>query len=37
MKEIDHMKRLMTMPKEDLMQEFEQYKKIINKENSKQR
>ena len=36
MKEIDHMKRLMTMPKEDLMQEFEQYKKIINKENSKQ-
>ncbi|WP_157785338.1 hypothetical protein, partial [Snodgrassella alvi] len=25
MKEIDHMKRLMTMPKEDLMQEFEQY------------
>lgn len=37
MKEIDHMKRLMTMPKEDLMQEFEQYKKIINKETSKQR
>ena len=37
MREIDHMKRLMTMPKEDLMQEFEQYKKIINKENSKQR
>ena len=37
MKEIDHMKRLMTMPKENLMQEFEQYKKIINKENSKQR
>ncbi|WP_371751091.1 hypothetical protein ABX026_15410 [Snodgrassella alvi] len=37
MREIDHMKRLMTMPKEHLMQEFEQYKKIINKENSKQR
>ena len=37
MKEIDHMKRLMTMPKEHLMQEFEQYKKIINKETSKQR
>ena len=37
MKEIDHMKRLMTMPKEDLMQEFEQYKKIINEETSKQR
>ena len=37
MKEIDHMKRLMTMPKEHLMQEFEQYKKIINEETSKQR
>lgn len=37
MREIDHMKRLMTMPKEHLMQEFEQYKKIINEETSKQR
>ena len=37
MREIDNMKRLLTMPKEHLMQEFLQYKKIINKETSKQR
>ena len=37
MREIDNMKRLLTMPKEHLMQEFVQYKKIINKETSKQR
>lgn len=31
MREIDIMKKLLTMPKEHLIQEFEQYKEIFNK------